>query len=60
MNTRKFEEGTLIIDFLDPATHTLLWRGTGSAEVVAGRPENEVTENVKRAVRKILAGFPPG
>lgn len=60
MSTTKFEKGTLIFDFLDPATHTLLWRGAGSDEVVEGRPEDEITENVKRAVGKILAGFPPG
>ena len=55
----EFEKGTLVFDFLDPAAHTLLWRGSGSDEVIEGRPEAEVKRNLKEAVVKILAGFPP-
>ena len=58
-NIKEYEEGSLIFDFLDPVNHTLLWRGIGRDKVVEGRPEDVVRKNIDRAVRKILADYPP-
>jgi hypothetical protein len=57
---REYEEGTLIIDFLDPATHKLIWRGTGSDYIEPGETPEQITATINNAVNKILAGFPPG
>ncbi len=55
----KYREGTLILDFVDPKTHTLIWRGI--AQAVLSRTENPEKRDklVYEAVKKILEGFPP-
>ena len=58
-NIKEYEEGSLIFDFLDPETHTLLWRGIGQDKVVEGRPDDVVRQNIDKAVKKILADYPP-
>ena len=59
LNTIEYEEGSLVIDLLDPASNTLLWRGTGSSKLKENQSENQVTRNVHSAVKRILEGFPP-
>lgn len=59
INTQEYEEGSLIFDFLDPENNTLLWRGIGRDKVVEGRPDDVVRQNIDKAVRQILAGYPP-
>lgn len=59
INIKEYEEGSLIFDFLDPENHTLLWRGIGRDKVVEGRPEDVVRQNIDKAVRQILADYPP-
>ena len=53
---RTYKEGTLILDFVDPETMQLIWRGwaTGAFD----DPENAAMY-VNKAVRKILKKFPP-
>jgi hypothetical protein len=58
-NIKEYEEGSLIFDFLDPESHTLLWRGIGRDKVVEGRPDDVVRQNIDKAVRQILADYPP-
>lgn len=59
INVREYEQGSLIFDFLDPKSHTLLWRGIGSDKLKDNQSESQVTQNLNAAVAKILAGFPP-
>jgi hypothetical protein len=49
-------EGTIIIDFLDPRTHTVVWRGTASA--VIDNPDNPNTNKLAKAVDKVLDRYP--
>jgi hypothetical protein len=58
---REYEEGTLLIDFLDPMDGQLVWRGTGQTRLEqGGDPSPEEREKgVDEVVSKILAGFPP-
>jgi hypothetical protein len=49
-------EGTIIIDFLDPRTHTVVWRGTASA--VVDNPDNPDTSRVSKAVDKVIKKYP--
>ena len=55
----EYEEGSLIFDFLDPKTNELIWRGIGSDRIKEGESDSQVKSNLKIAVTKILASFPP-
>jgi len=59
MNVREYEQGSLIFDFLDPRTHTLLWRGIGSDKLKEEQSESQMRYNLNAAVTQILASFPP-
>jgi hypothetical protein len=49
-------EGTIIIDFLDPRTHQVVWRGTASGTV--NNPDNPDANRVAKAVDKVLKKYP--
>lgn len=57
-NTKEIDytEGTLVINMVDTNKNSLLWMGSGTG-VVSDKAIQE--ENLKAAVDKILAGFPP-
>jgi len=55
----EYEQGTLLIDILQPEDRRLVWRGAGQARVnESGSPEDREAR-VREAVRKILEQFPP-
>jgi Domain of unknown function (DUF4136) len=58
--TREYEEGTLVVDILDPAQHKLMWRGTGKNRLGKKDDPEAVTQRINRAIAEILADFPPG
>jgi len=51
--------GTLIIDLVDVAKGSLIWRGIGTKEVKSSPKPKEVDKNVNKGVTKILRNFPP-
>ncbi len=56
----QYEEGTLIVDFVDPASNSLIYRSTIKAEM--DRRSSDFEKRQKRintAVEKILKSFPP-
>ncbi|MEJ2056809.1 MAG: DUF4136 domain-containing protein [Desulfofustis sp.] len=55
---REYEEGTVIIDVLDPRTRDILWRGSGSGRLVEGQQEQIALNNLRRSVKKIVQPFP--
>ena len=55
----QYEEGTLIIDILNPQSNTLLWRGTAKGAVDERDNPTEKTQQINEAVAKILKTFPP-
>ena len=55
----QYDEGTLVIDFIDMAKNELVWRGTGSGVISQSPSIEERTENINKAVAQILAQFPP-
>lgn len=55
----QYEEGTLIIDFVDTAARRLVWRGAGTRRLARDIRPERVTERVNEAVDEILAQFPP-
>jgi hypothetical protein len=56
---RSYDEGTLIIDFLDHRDKKLFWRGSFSAKLSRHPTQQSTTETIQDAVKKILAKFPP-
>lgn len=57
---REYEEGSLTIDFVDTASKTLLWRGTGIQRFREYDDPEKASRDINTLVEKILAQFPPG
>jgi hypothetical protein len=55
----EYTEGTLILDVLDAATKSLVWRGTAQAEVLPSVDVSTREARIREAVRRILERFPP-
>jgi Domain of unknown function (DUF4136) len=56
----EYEEGTLILDIVNPDNKELIWRGSATDEVhFKSTPEKDQTQ-LNEAVRKMLEKFPPG
>ena len=54
-----YEEGTMILDFVDPETKELLWRGSATAMVKSVLTPEEQKNRINKVVSKILDKFPP-
>jgi hypothetical protein len=52
--------GTLGIDFFDPATKSLVWRGEGAKTIDPSSNPQKNQERMQKAIAKILKNFPPG
>ena len=55
----RYEEGTLILDFVDTTTNKLIWRGAAKAEIDRVNTPEKKDKLVAEAVQKILKSFPP-
>ena len=55
-NSSEYQEGTLILDVIDPETETIAWRGTGISE---SRDPHMKPERLRKSVIAILERFPP-
>jgi hypothetical protein len=56
---REYESVTLLLDFLDPASGRLIWRGTAREAVDFTQSPVEQSEALQTAVRFLLTRFPP-
>lgn len=56
VEVHRYKEGTLILDFVDPATKQLVWRGTA---VGAVHTPGDLERKLLEAVGKLLEEFPP-
>jgi len=56
---REVEEGSLIIDVLNPESGELLWRGTGSQRYREYTDPEKTISDINALVNKILDQFPP-
>jgi Domain of unknown function (DUF4136) len=54
-----YEEGTLIVDFIDPKSNHMIWRGTAGAVVDRQASPETREQRVKDAVQKLIALYPP-
>jgi hypothetical protein len=55
----QYEVGILLVDFIDPRTDTVIWRGTAQTRVNERRDPEERQALVRAAVDKLLSQFPP-
>jgi Domain of unknown function (DUF4136) len=53
--TRTYEQGTIVIDLVDPASHRLVWRAYARTEVQAPLTDQQVSQVVEKSFR----AFPP-
>ncbi len=54
-----YQQGTLVIDILDPKTDKLIWRGSANGRLPKEQNQQEREKMIKEAVSKILQRFPP-
>jgi hypothetical protein len=59
VDVTQYDEGTLVIDFIDMAENKLVWRGIGTGTLSQTTSVEERTEKINNAVSQILAQFPP-
>ncbi len=52
-------EGTLVLDFVDAKTQSLVWRGTATAAVVPKTSPEEQQERINQVIAEMLSHFPP-
>jgi hypothetical protein len=55
-----YDEGSLVIDVVDPTRRALIWRGTASRVVEPDWSPDEREKVVREAVQALLEDFPPG
>jgi hypothetical protein len=58
LDVEHYEEGTLLIDIVDPKNKRLLWRGRGERDVDHAS-ELIVSKRIRKTVNGILVQFPP-
>ena len=57
--TYEYEEGTLMIDVVEPENKKLIWRGSAQAELKRRQTPEQSEQGIREAVQKVLANFPP-
>jgi len=59
MDIYKYEEGTLILDFVDSKSNELIWRGSATDVLDPDPTPEQRSKKIDEAVGKILENFPP-
>jgi Domain of unknown function (DUF4136) len=59
ITTINYQEGTLILDFIDPATNQLMWRGVAKKVLSKNTTPEKSEKGINEAVQKILEKYPP-
>jgi hypothetical protein len=54
-----YEEGTLLIDFVDTSTKELVWRGVATKILGHASDPEKIQAEIDKIVDKTLAGYPP-
>ena len=55
----QYQQGTLILDFIDAKNKELVWRGSGQSQLREMKTPAEREKRVRAAVEAILAKYPP-
>ena len=57
--TYLYDEGTILLDVINPRTNVLMWRGFATATIDYKASPKERGERIDRAVQSLLEKFPP-
>lgn len=55
----EYQEGTLLIDVIDPKSKQLVWRGSGQSRLRRSSTPEQREQRIDEAVAQILESFPP-
>lgn len=55
----QYEEGTFILDFLEPVSKKLIWRGAAKVALDYANTPEKRDKLIKEAMHKILQNYPP-
>jgi Domain of unknown function (DUF4136) len=55
-----YDLGTLLVDFISPATNDVIWRGTAQSRIQELKTPAERQARIQNAVDRLLEQFPPG
>ena len=55
----EYQEGTLLVDVIEPKSKQLIWRGSGQSRLRQSSSPEERERRVDEAVGEILKSFPP-
>jgi hypothetical protein len=55
----EYEEGTLILDFVDAESKELIWRSTATGQVDPDITVQEQKEKIEKTIPRMLEDFPP-
>ena len=55
----QYDEGTLVVDFIDMTENKLVWRGIGTGVLSDNPTVEERTANINNAIMQIIDQFPP-
>jgi hypothetical protein len=58
-STYEYEEGSLILDFVDAKSNKMIWRGVAKAEIDNVDTPEKKEKLINEAVQEILKNFPP-
>ena len=59
VDVSQYTEGTLILDFVDYVTKSIVWRGTAQKALSGNENPEKAEQNMQKAVDQLLAKFPP-
>ena len=59
VDVSQYSEATLIVDFVDYVTKSIIWRGTAQKALSTDPNPDKVDENLQKSVDKLLLKFPP-
>ena len=59
LTTSTISNGTLAVDFYDPTSKQLIWRGTATKALNPSGNQQKDMNNLNKAVTKLLKNFPP-
>jgi hypothetical protein len=59
VDVTQYTEGTLILDFVDYVTKSIVWRGTAQKALSGNVKPEDAEKNLQNAVDQLLAKFPP-
>ena len=56
---RSYAAGTFVIEFLEPGTEDVIWRGTANPGFGEDDDFDKTLKEIEKTVRKILGSYPP-